>query len=137
MDGEFEIRVTGQAKGLIIARIDGIEDRDAAEALKGKQIFVAKSALPEAEDGAFYHADLMGMKAETTDGKNLGTVKAIHNFGAGDIIEIALDDENAKDDLMVPFTEAAVPEVDIEKGRIIIDAPQLIEPEDEPENEEG
>lgn len=140
-EGEFQIRVTGQVKGMVIARIDGIDDRDGAEALKGKQLYVPKSALPEAEDGEFYYADLMGMKAESTEGKPLGIVKAIHNFGAGDIIEIAretngpAEDGDAKDDLMVPFTKAMVPQVDMQQGRIVIDPPQNLEPEDDPEND--
>ena len=86
-----------------IARLSGIDDRDAAEALKGERLYVPKSALPEAEDGAYYHADLIGLRVETAAGEKLGTVKAVHNFGAGDVIEITGAED--KDGLMVPFTD--------------------------------
>ncbi len=133
-DGErtYRINVTAHAKkGLIVARLDGIEDRDAAEALKGTRLYVPKSVLPEPDDGDFYHADLIGLKAETKDGDTLGTVKAVHNFGAGDIIEIT--DESGggpgegKEDLMVPFTLGLVPEVDLSEGRIVVAPPDVLE----------
>ncbi len=133
-DGErtYRINVTARAKkGLIIARLDGIEDRDAAEALKGTRLYVPKSVLPEPDDGDFYHADLIGLKAETKDGDTLGTVKAVHNFGAGDIIEIAADPGGGpgegKEDLMVPFTLDMVPEVNLSEGRIVVAPPEVLE----------
>ncbi len=120
----YRIRVTGHVKGMVIARLDGIDDRDAAESLKGTKLYVPRSILPEPEDGAFYHADLVGLKAETADGEPLGTVKAVHNFGAGDVIEIS---GGGKDELMVPFTSAAVPDVDLESGRIVVQPPRILE----------
>ena len=120
----YRIRVTGHVKGMVIARLDGINDRDAAESLKGTKLYVPRSILPEPEDGAFYHADLVGLKAETADGEPLGTVKAVHNFGAGDVIEIS---GGGKDELMVPFTSAAVPDVDLESGRIVVQPPRILE----------
>ena len=129
-DGErtYRINVTARAKGLIIARLDGIDDRDAAEALKGTRLYVPKSVLPKPGDGDYYHADLIGLKAETEDGDALGTVKAVHNFGAGDIIEIADESGQGKEDLMVPFTLGLVPEVDLTEGRIVIAPPKVLEP---------
>lgn len=132
-DGErtYRINVTAHAKGLIIARLDGIEDRDAAEALKGTRLYVPKSVLPEPDDGDFYHADLIGLKAETKNGDTLGTVKAVHNFGAGDIIEITDESGGApgegKEDLMVPFTLGLVPEVNLSEGRIVVAPPEVLE----------
>ena len=128
-DGErsFEVHVTARAKGQIIARLDGIDDRDAAEALKGTQLYVSKSELPEPGDGVYFHADLVGLRAFTPDGSSLGIVKAVHNFGAGDVIEIAGDGEDGKDGLMVPFTQSAVPEVDLKGGRMVVDAPIVLE----------
>ena len=128
-DGErsFEVHVTARAKGQIIARLDGIDDRDAAEALKGTQLYVSKSELPEPDDGVYFHADLVGLSAFTPDGNSLGVVKAVHNFGAGDVIEIAGDGEGGKDGLMVPFTPSAVPEVDLKGGRMVVDAPIVLE----------
>ncbi len=132
-DGErtYRINVTARVKGLIIARLDGIDDRDAAETLKGTRLYVPKSVLPEPDDGDFYHADLIGLKAETEDGDTLGTVKAVHNFGAGDIIEIAAapggGPGEGKEDLMVPFTAELVPEVDLNEGRIVVAPPEVLE----------
>lgn len=123
----FDIRVTAHAKGLIIARLSGIDDRDAAEALKGTQLYVPKSALPEAEDGAYYHSDLIGMAAETPAGEKLGIIKAVHNFGAGDVIEIETGNGGDNKDLMVPFTADVVPEVDIENGRMVVSPPTVLE----------
>ena len=132
-DGErtYRINVTARVKGLIIARLDGIDDRDAAEALKGTRLYVPKSVLPKPGDGDYYHADLIGLKAETEDGDALGTVKAVHNFGAGDIIEIAAapggGPGEGKEDLMVPFTAELVPEVDLIEGRIVVAPPDVLE----------
>ena len=131
----FDIRVTARAKGQIIARLSGIDDRDAAEVLKGERLYVPKSALPEAEDGAYYHAHLIGIRVETAAGEKLGTVKAVHNFGAGDVIEITGAED--KDGLMVPFTAEVVPEVDIENGRIVVSPPTVLEaPADEDADED-
>ncbi len=124
----YRIRVTGHVKGMVIARLDGIDDRDAAESLKGTKLYVPRSILPEPKDGAFYHADLVGLKAETAEGEPLGTVKAVHNFGAGDVIEITPGEKDGgKDELMVPFTNAAVPDVDLEQGLIVVSPPDYLE----------
>ncbi len=120
----YKISVTAHVKGKIIARLDGIDDRNAAEALKGTKLYVPKSVLPEPDDGAYYHADLIGLKAETREGDPLGTVKAVHNFGAGDVIEIAPGD---KDGLMLPFTSDVVPVVDVEQGLIVVAPPDYLE----------
>ena len=112
----FQINVTAHAKGMVIARLDGIQDRTAAEALKGTRLYVSKDALPEPGDGEFYHDALIGLTVTADTGEKLGVVKAVHNFGAGDILEI--DAGDGEDDLMVPFTNEAVPVVDMEKGYI-------------------
>ncbi len=125
----FTLRVVGQAKGQVIARIDGIGDRTQAEGLKGVKLYVAKDALPTPADDEFYHADLQGLRAELTDGAELGTVKAVHDFGAGPILEIEGSEHKG---LMVPFSRAAVPVVDLEGGRVVIDPPPgLLEPPEE------
>jgi 16S rRNA processing protein RimM len=103
--------------------LDGIADRTAAEALKGTKLYVPKDVLPAPEDGEYYHADLVGLTAETEDGEHLGTVKAIHNFGAGDIIEIDASD----DDMMIPFTANTIPVVDIENDRIVVKPLPVVE----------
>ncbi len=122
-DRSFDIRVTARVKDRIIARLAGVDDRTAAEELKGTKLYVPRSALPEADDGTYYLSDLVGLRAETATGRKLGRVRAVHNFGAGDVVEIAGD---GKAGLMVPFTHAAVPEVDIEHGRIVVEPPPEI-----------
>jgi 16S rRNA processing protein RimM len=109
-----------------IARFAEITDRNAAESLKGTELFVSRDALPAAEDGEFYHADLIGLRAEDEEGRVLGTVAALHNFGAGDVIEIARDDG---DSVMLPFTREVVPVIEIPAGRVIIAAPEDVEAE--------
>ncbi len=120
----FEIVVTGQAKGLLVARIAGIEDRDAAQALRGVRLFVARAALPEPEaEAEYYQADLIGLAAEDPQGQPLGTVSSVENYGAGDFLEIARA-EGAP--LLVPFTKATVPLVDLEGGRVVVAPPEEI-----------
>ena len=121
----FEIAVTGQAKGLLVARIAGVEDRDAAQALRGVRLTVARAALPEPEDAEdYYRADLIGLAAEDPQGRPLGTVTAVENYGAGDFLEIARA-EGAP--LLVPFTKVVVPLIDLEGGRVVVDPPEEIE----------
>lgn len=125
----FEIRVTGRARDQVIARIAGIDDRDAAEALKGTGLYVARRALPEPEAGAYYHADLIGIGVETVAGERLGRIKAVHNFGAGDVIEVAA----AGRSVMVPFTGKVVTAVDVNNDRVVIAPPKGLLDGDGPE----
>jgi 16S rRNA processing protein RimM len=121
----FEIAVTGQARGLLLARIAGVEDRDAAQALRGVRLYVARAALPEPDDvEEFYQADLIGLAAEDPQGRPLGTVASVENYGAGDFLEIA---RAGAAPLLVPFTRAAVPLVDLEGGRVVVAPPEEIE----------
>ena len=121
----FEIAVTGQAKGLLVARIAGVEDRDAAQALRGVRLTIARAALPEPEDAEeFYQADLIGLAAEDPTGRPLGTVAAVENYGAGDFLEIQ-PPQGAP--LLVPFTKVVVPLIDLEGGRVVVDPPEEIE----------
>ncbi len=121
----LEIAVTGQAKGLLVARIEGVADRDAAQALRGVRLYVARAALPEPEHVEdYYRADLIGLAAEDPQGRPLGTVAAVENYGAGDFLEIARA-QGAP--LLVPFTKAAVPLIDLEGGRMVVDLPEEIE----------
>ena len=84
----YSVKVLGQAKGQIIARIKGVGDRTAAEKLKGLQLFIRRSALPAPDDDEFYYMDLVGLTARTIQGETLGTVSAVENHGAGDVLEI-------------------------------------------------
>lgn len=109
-----------------VVRFAEIGDRNAAEALKGTELFVSRDALPQAGADEFYHADLVGLRAEDGEGRVLGAVAAIHNFGAGDVIEIRRDDG---DSVLLPFTREVVPVIEIEAGRVIIAAPEEVEAE--------
>lgn len=117
----FTLRVTGAAKGQVIVAVDGVGDRNAAEALKGERLYVDRSALPDPDDGSFYHADLIGMDLVGMDGTPLGTVTALYDFGAGDVLEFRGADGKAR---MLPFTEQVVPTVDLEARRMVVDPPE-------------
>ena len=121
----FEIEALRPAKDHFVARLAGIGDRDAAEKLTNLKLYMPRDRLPPIEDDdTFYQSDLIGLAAVTADGAPLGTVKAVHNFGAGDLIEIATDGGTP---LMVPFTVEAVPSVDIKGKRIVVVPPTLVE----------
>lgn len=124
----FEIERLRPAKGVVIAKFRGVDDRNAAEALNGVELSVERSALPPAEVGEYYHADLIGLEAVDAAGKPLGRVVAVQNFGAGDILEIAPPDGVS---LLIPFTNATVPDIDIAGGRLRIVLPAEIEIQEE------
>jgi 16S rRNA processing protein RimM len=107
---------------LIVARIAGLRDRDAAAALTNTKLYVDRSKLPEAEEDEFYLTDLVGLRVEDSSGALLGTVASVPNYGAGDLLEIALTESRRT--VHLPFTRAFVPEVDIAGGRVIADPPQ-------------
>ena len=110
--------------GEAIVAIKGVSDRDAAERLKGEELFVSRETLPELGGQEFYHADLIGLRAEDEDGRTIGTVHAVYNFGAGDVIEIARPDG---DTVLLAFTRENVPTIEIEAGRITVAVPEEVE----------
>jgi 16S rRNA processing protein RimM len=113
-------------KGMSLsARIEGVSDRTAAEALKGVQLFVEREKLPATEEDEWYHADLIGLEALTPEDERLGEIIAVQNFGAGDLLEIRLAGSNRTE--LVPFTKAVVPIVDIRGGRVIVDEAEDVE----------
>lgn len=113
---------------MVIAGLEGIGDRNAAEALKGLRLYVARTALPEADEDEFYHADLLGLKVVMAeDGAEVGTVKGIIPAGATEVLEI--DRGPGQHTQLVPFTRAAVPEIDIKAGWLSIDPPGETEAE--------
>jgi 16S rRNA processing protein RimM len=116
----FALQLVGQAKGVVIGKIPGIGDRDAAEALKGTRLYVERSALPAPDEEEYYHADLLGLAAVLRDGTALGTIRAVHEYGAGDSLEVAADGGRS---IIVPFTRAVVPVVDLAGGKVVIDPP--------------
>ncbi len=124
----IEITALRPVKGGLVARLKGIVDRNQAEALKGVGLFLARAKLPPAEDGEFYHADLVGLTARTADGSPYGEITAIHDFGAGDLLEIRRA-ETGKTEL-IPFTVACVPVVDIENRMVVVAPPETMEDEE-------
>ena len=117
----FALTVTGKAKGVVLARIEGVGDRDAAQALRGTRLYVDRAALPEPdEEEVYYHADLIGLSAEDAKGRPLGRVIAVQNYGAGDVLEIEGPDHAV---LIVSFTRAVVPVVDLDGGRLVVELP--------------
>ena len=115
----FAITLTRPVTGGFGARLSGVGTREAAEALKGVTLWVARAALPSLPDDEFYHADLIGLSVFDPGGAPLGQVRAIHDHGAGDILEIA----GPQGLLLLPFTRAVVPTVDLAAGRIVADPP--------------
>lgn len=132
---QVELKVTGTAKGVVIVRAGGIADRTQAEALKGARLFVARAALPAVAEDEFYLSDLLGLAAERVDGTPLGTVRAIHDFGAGNVLELT----GGGGSLMLPFTQDVVPVVDLAGKRIVVAPPVMTgsETEDRDVESEG
>jgi 16S rRNA processing protein RimM len=118
---QFEIEAVRPARGHLVARLRGVRDRDAAEQLTNIRLYVPRARLPAPEPEEFYHADLIGLRADDREGTEMATVVAVHNFGAGDLLE--LRPAGANDTVMLPFTTTTVPLVDIAGGRIVIDPP--------------
>ena len=124
---QFEVTHVREAKGHLVATLKGIATREEAERLNGVELYVAREKLPETGEDEYYHADLIGLAAVDAAGEPLGRVIAIHNFGAGDIIEIAPPNGAT---MLLPFTNAVVPTVDLEGGRVVIELPDEIEGDD-------
>jgi 16S rRNA processing protein RimM len=123
-DGTRKFRVSSlrPAKGHFIAKFEGVNDRNASEALTNIELFVTREKFPEIEEEAtFYYADLIGLAVEDKSGKSFGVVGAVRNYGAGDMLEISAK-PNAPGTL-IPFIEQFVPEVDLKQGRVVIDPP--------------
>jgi 16S rRNA processing protein RimM len=118
----FAIEALRPAKGYLVARLRGVRDRNAAEQLTNLRLFVPRERLPPPASDEFYHADLIGLAAVTAEGTEFGTVVAVHNFGAGDILELRPPAGGTT--IMLPFTEAFVPRIDIAGGRIVVEPPE-------------
>lgn len=120
----YDLTVKGEVKGQILAAIAGCTDRNAAEALRGTELHLDRDLLPETEEeGEFYHADLIGLDAVDPDGQALGTVRAIFDFGSGDMLEVV--DGEGRAELYV-FTLDVVPEVDLDARRLTIVPPSAV-----------
>jgi 16S rRNA processing protein RimM len=113
----------------VVARLQGVDDRNGAEALKGIALYIERDRLPEAAEDEFYHADLVGLTAVDGDGKPVGEIVAVQNYGAGDLLEIRLAGSSKTE--LVPFTDAAVPQVDVAARRVVVLMPGTDETEEE------
>jgi 16S rRNA processing protein RimM len=125
----FEVAQARKAKGHLVATLKGVTTRNEAERLNGTELYVAREKLPVTEGDEYYHADLIGLAAVTTADEPLGKVIAIHNFGAGDLIEIA---PPRGPTMLLPFSNAVVPTVDIAGGRVVIELPAEVEGDEPP-----
>jgi 16S rRNA processing protein RimM len=124
---QFEVTQARAAKGHLVATLKGIATREDAERLNGLELYIAREKLPATDEDEYYHADLIGLAAVTPANEPLGRVIAIHNFGAGDIIEIAPANSAT---MLLPFTNAVVPSVDLAGGRVVIQLPEEIDGEE-------
>jgi 16S rRNA processing protein RimM len=136
----FDIRKIGTVRGLVIAKLSGVEDRNAAEALRGLRLYVERDALGGKPKGTgrskelWFHADLIGLEAKDTQARVLGKVTAVLNYGAGDILEVT--DEAGKTQLL-PFTKRVVTDVDVAAGTISVDPPEWIEAKPDEDDSES
>lgn len=116
----FGVRLLRPLAGAFAARLTGIATREAAEALKGLRLYAPRSALPALEEDEFYHADLIGMEAVDAGGAPFGRVRAVHDHGAGDLLEIA---RPGRAEIVLPFTREVVPTIDLAARRMVVDPP--------------
>ena len=119
----FTIKLTKSLNGAFAARLSGVSTREAAEALKGTQLYAPRTRLPALPDDEFYHSDLVGLDVVDTGGASLGKVAVVHNHGAGDILEI----RSPQGSQLIPFTRACVPTVDLTARRVVVDPPDETE----------
>jgi 16S rRNA processing protein RimM len=132
----FRILSLRPGKNHLIARLEGVDDRSKAEQLANLELFVAREKLPALSDrNTFYQADLIGLRVETREGKALGTITGVQNFGAGDILEISL--EGGGTSVMIPFLDTFVPLVDVAGGRMVVEPPAGLFEEPSPARGEG
>jgi 16S rRNA processing protein RimM len=138
----FDLAITGTSdatRGILIARLAGVADRNAAEALKGTELFVARDRLPKLADAEeFYFADLIGLAAVDAAGREFGRIVSVDNYGAGDLLLVAPEGGEDRESFVVPFTKAFVPEVDVTAGRLVLNLPAdfFAVPERDEEREE-
>jgi 16S rRNA processing protein RimM len=117
----YRVETLSAARGAVLARIEGVADRTTAEALRGLRLYIERSALPGTDEREWYEADLIGLRAVGRDGRDWGKVTAFHDFGAGSVMELSGGPSTKT--VMLPFTDEAVPEIDRESGRIVVEPP--------------
>lgn len=120
----YELHIDGETKQGLIATVKGVKDRNAAELMKGTQLFIDKGKLPPPDEEEFYYDQLIGLDVRDANGDSLGQVVAMYDFGAGDIIEIKL---TAGQKEMYPFTKVSFPEIHVSEGYILADLPEIVD----------
>ena len=118
----YEIELTRNVKGGFAAKLGDLSNKEDADALKGTRLYVERNRLPSLPDDEFYHSDLIGLQVVDTGGDDCGKVSAVHDHGAGDILEIS--SSKLKEPALLPFTQESVPTVDLDAKRIVIDPPE-------------
>lgn len=132
-DKSFSLKIVGHSKELLRVKVKGIDDRNTAETLVGTAFYINRDLLPDLKEDEFYHTDLIGLEAKNSNGDKIGEVNAMYNFGAGDIIELKLNEGSLE---MLPFTKAYVPTINIKEHYIIVEMMQYAQ-DDEDEGNEG
>ena len=120
----WDIKITRQVKNGFAARLTGVVTKEAADRLRGTRLYAPREKLPDLPDDEYYYTDLIGLQVSDTGGTLLGKVKAVLNHGAGDLLEVS--GPGMKTPLLLPFTLAVVPTVDLKSGRIVVDPPEEI-----------
>ncbi|MBA4174297.1 MAG: 16S rRNA processing protein RimM [Hyphomicrobium sp.] len=128
-----ELKVVRSTDKGVVVRVEGVEDRTGAELLKGMKLHVPRDRLPAADEGEFYHADLIGLEVRGEAGEKIGWVIAVQNYGAGDILEIRR--EGTRQTELLAFTDACVPVVDVAGGHVVVRFPEVVEGEGGDEGE--
>lgn len=118
----YTVTLTRPIKNGFAARLGGVDTKEEADALKGVQLFAPRDRLPATEDDEYYHADLIGLRVVDTGGTEIGTIRSVHDHGAGDLLEI--QGPGLKNTVLLPFTRACVPTVDLAGGKIVADPPE-------------
>jgi len=124
---QYRVEALSTVKGAVLARIEGVADRTAAEAIRGLRLYVERSLLPATGEREWYEADLVGLAAVGRDGRDWGKVVAFHDFGAGRTMEVS-GGGASRGSVMLPFTDEAVPEIDVEGGKVVVDPPAGVLP---------
>jgi 16S rRNA processing protein RimM len=119
---KYRVEALSAARGAVLARIEGVADRTAAEALRGLRLYVERERLPATGEREWYEADLVGLSAVGRDGRDWGKVIAFHDFGGGLAMEVS-GGSASRSSMMLPFTDEVVPEIDIEGGKVVVDPP--------------
>ena len=124
----FEVTITRPVKAGFAARLKGVTSKEAADSLRGTRLYVDRSCLPLLSDDEYYHSDLIGLDVHDTGGKKIGRIKAVHDHGAGDLLDV--HGPGLKNGVLLPFTREIIPTVDLAAGKVVADPPEGLLPDD-------